>query len=91
MARRLARRWPDRLTVSWEDLDAPERLERMLQLLVPFAEGAAMEEWSLPLREWCERLKGPDETDAAFLVRRLAALPERRLARAPDYRPASRE
>jgi hypothetical protein len=75
MAKRLVRRWPERVTVSWEDFDAPERLERMLQLLVPFAEGAAMEEWSFSLGEWCERLKGPDETDAAFLVRRLAALP----------------
>jgi len=74
MARWLVRRWPGQVTVSWEDFEEGERLERFLQLLVPFAEGSAMEEWTFPLRRWCERLKGPDETDAAFLVRRFDAL-----------------
>jgi hypothetical protein len=75
MASWLVRRWPRHVTVSWDDFEDDGRLERALQLLVPFAEGAGMEEWAFPMRTWCERLKGPDETDATFLVRRFDALP----------------
>src|SRR5688572_14608219 len=75
MASWIVRRFPERVTVAWDDFEEDERLERFLQLLLPFAEGSAMEEWSFPVRTWCEQLKGPGETDAAFLVRRFDALP----------------
>jgi len=75
MASWLVRRFPERVTVAWDDFEEDERLERFLQLLLPFAEGSAMEEWSFPIRTWCEQLKGPNETDAAFLARRFDALP----------------
>ena len=75
MASWLVRRFPERVTVAWDDFEEDERLERFLQLLLPFAEGSAMEDWSFPVRTWCAELKGPGETDAAFLVRRFDALP----------------
>ena len=75
MASWLVKRFPERVTVAWDDFEEDERLERFLQLLLTFAEGSALEEWSFPVRTWCGELKGPDETDAAFLVRRFDALP----------------
>ncbi len=74
MASWLVRRFPQHVTVAWDDFEEDERLERFLQLLLPFAEGSAMEEWTFPVRKWCEQLKGAGETDAAFLVRRFDAL-----------------
>ena len=74
MARWLAARWPERLHVLWDDVEAEELLERLLPQLVLPAQAASMEELGFPVREWCERLKGPGETDATFLVRRVAAL-----------------
>ncbi|MGD8277681.1 MAG: hypothetical protein PVH00_06625 [Gemmatimonadota bacterium] len=70
----LATRWPERLTVRWPDLEAPERLERALSLLVTPAEQAGLDEIAFPLKEWVRRLKGEAEADGAFLVRRFAAL-----------------
>ncbi len=73
-ARWLVRRWPGRLRVLWDELEAPERLERALALFVLAAETPGLDELDLGLRAWVERLKGPLETDAAFLVRRFEAL-----------------
>ena len=70
----LAERWPDRLTVEWRDVEKADLLERALHLLVLDAEVPAIDEWSFPLEEWIDRLKGPTETAASFLIRRLGAL-----------------
>ncbi|MFQ5599976.1 MAG: hypothetical protein ACE5G2_05415 [Candidatus Krumholzibacteriia bacterium] len=74
-ARWLAQRWPDRLSLDWQSFDGEERLHEVLPLLVPYPETGGFDELSFSLREWIERLKGPDETDALFLVRRIEALP----------------
>ena len=70
----LAARWPSQLTVSWEDLEHPERLERILHLLGLHAETPGFDELALPVRDWIRRMKGPGETDAVFLLRRMAAI-----------------
>lgn len=75
MARWLVERFPDALTVAWDAFESQERLEGFLQELLLYGESPGTDEWSWPMREWCRRLKRPDETDAAFLVRRFAALP----------------
>ncbi|MFQ5899061.1 MAG: hypothetical protein ACE5JN_12570 [Candidatus Methylomirabilia bacterium] len=69
-ARWLARRWPDRLSIDWANFEKKRRLEEILHLLVPYSETPALDELSFPPREWINRLKGPTETDAAFLIRR---------------------
>jgi hypothetical protein len=74
MALWLARRWPGRLTVEWDSLDDPEKLEGMLPHLALYAETPALDEVPLSAQEWIERLRGPRETDGAFIVRRLHAL-----------------
>jgi hypothetical protein len=74
MAHWLASRWPGRLAVDWDALEQPERLERVLHLLALYAETPALDELDFAVAEWVERLKGPGETDAAFLVRRCQRL-----------------
>lgn len=70
----LARRWGDRLRVDWGEFSEGERLDGMLGLLAHYAETPALDEYAFPLKAWVDRLKGPHETDAAFLVRRFDRL-----------------
>ena len=70
----LARHHPERLTIDWEEFEGSPRLDHLLHLLVPYAETPALDQWMFSAREWISRLKGSDETDATFLVRRFEAL-----------------
>ena len=72
----LARRWPDRLTIDWKAFDRKSRVEveGLLPLILPYAETPTIDGVDLPLRTLLSRLKGPGETDAAFLVRRFEAI-----------------
>jgi len=70
----LARRWPRSLTIDWSDFEGSDRLEELLHLLVPFAETPGLDMAALTVREWIDRLKGPDQTDASFLIRRFEKL-----------------
>ncbi|MHC4414023.1 MAG: hypothetical protein ACYS0G_01935 [Planctomycetota bacterium] len=68
----LARRWGAHLSIEWDEFDDRDKLEPMLAHLVHYAETPGLDEYAFEVREWIDRLKGPDETDAAFLLRRLA-------------------
>lgn len=70
----LARRWPERISVNWSDFDKRSDLVDILHLLLPYSETPALEEMVLSPRQWINRLKGPDETDAYFLIRRFKML-----------------
>src|SRR5258705_6661872 len=70
----LARRFPGNLRVDWGAFEHKDRLDRMLELLVRWSETPALDEGERSVRAWIETLKGPRETDGAFLVRRLDAL-----------------
>jgi hypothetical protein len=73
-ARWLARRWGGRLAIVWNDFEQRERLLDVLPLLSLYGETPALDELDYSTRQWLARLKGPEETDAAFLARRFAAL-----------------
>jgi hypothetical protein len=73
-ARRLAARWGRHLHVNWRDSGPQARLEGRLPLLASYAETPGLDEYYLPLKQWVARLKGPRETDAQFLLRRLGRL-----------------
>ena len=74
-ARWLAARWADRLRVDWQRVrEASSRSSALLPLVSLWAETPGLDELDLGPRGWVKRLKGPAETDAAFLVRRLATL-----------------
>ena len=70
----LARRWGERLSIDWRNFDGAPRLEGRLHLLALYGETPGLDEFAFPVRQWIERMKGRDETDAVFLVRRIGAL-----------------
>jgi len=74
-ARWLARRWGPHLTVDWTAFGKKGDLERLFPLLSLFAETPGLDEVDLKPAGWTKRLAGPRETDAAFLIRRVDALP----------------
>jgi len=70
----LAERWPERLSIDWKEFENRSRLVAFLHLLVPYAETPGLDRFDFPAEEWLGHLKGAEETDAAFLVRRFRAL-----------------
>jgi len=74
MTRWLAARHPSLLTVDWRDPEFEPRLSAALPLLAGVAEAEAIRRLRLPAREAIERLRRRGETDAAYLIRRLAAI-----------------
>jgi len=70
----LARRWPDRVTIDWRRFSSQTDLRRLLHLVLPYSETLALDEDESPLRSLLGRLKGPKETDAAFLLTRFSTV-----------------
>ena len=70
----LVARWPDRITVDWANAGDAPRLLTLLPLLATPAESAAMESAAPDARRGVDRLRGPAESGARFLVRRFEAL-----------------
>lgn len=71
----LAQRWPHELRLDRSEPGADERIARALPPLVTLAEASALSELKLPGYAALDRLRGTNETDAAFLLRRIAAMP----------------
>jgi hypothetical protein len=71
----LARLWPDNLRLDRNDTDAEARIARALPPLLTQAEASALIERKLPGYDALDRLRSTNETDAAFLLRRIAAMP----------------
>jgi len=71
----LAQRWPDRLRLDRSDAEAEPRIARALRPLLPPIEASALIELELPGYAALDRLRGAGETDAVFLLRRIAAMP----------------
>jgi hypothetical protein len=71
-ARWLAQRWPAQLHVDWGWFEGGELLEKRLPWLALYSETPGLDEVAMPMRKWVARLKGPNETDAEFLIKRFA-------------------
>ena len=74
MAKWLVEHWPDRVSVDWEMFEKSDRLKDLLSVLMTYSETPALDLEDYSISEWVARLKGPDETDASFLVRRFERL-----------------
>ena len=70
----LARRDPERLRVDWDAEDLPDRLAAFLPRFIPLLEEQARVDANVPFRAFVDAARGA-EPDAAWLVRRLEALP----------------
>jgi hypothetical protein len=79
-ARWLVARWPARLAIDWDELDDPDELAQLLPLLVTPIEATWLRLRKPALRAALDRLRGRD-TDAVFLVRRVAVMPGDHFAR----------
>ena len=73
-AKWLAARCADRLSVEWAEVAQPDLAAARLQLFSLWAERPVFDEPPLDGRKWLDRLRGRG-TDAAFIIRRSAALP----------------
>jgi len=71
----LARRWPDRIAVERDETECADRLAAALPLLVTWAEAIALKAFEPPAFAALDRLRARGESDAAFLARRIAAMP----------------
>jgi hypothetical protein len=71
----LAQQWPDQLRLDRSDADAEGRIARALPPLLTPTESQALIELNLPGYAAFDRLRGTGETDAVFLLRRIAAMP----------------
>lgn len=70
----LAERWPDQLSIDWKAFENRSKLVNLLHLLVPYSESPGLDWFDFTAEEWIGHLKGPNESDAAFLVMRFRAL-----------------
>jgi hypothetical protein len=71
----LAAHWPDQLRLDRSDAEAEARIASALPTLLTRVETSALAELKLPGYEALDRLRGADTSDAAFLRRRIAAMP----------------
>lgn len=74
MASWLTERWPERLNIDWKNFESETVLENALSLLGLYCESPGLDDQGYAGREWLDLMKGPDETDATFLVRRTARM-----------------
>jgi hypothetical protein len=74
-ARWLVRRCGRSVRVDWKAFEEQERVRTLLPCMVTPAETIALDEYDLSLRDWIDRMRGPDESDAQVLVRRFDAMP----------------
>jgi hypothetical protein len=73
-AKWLVKRCPDSLAIDWESFEEDDKLLGLLPLLTLYSETPALDESDFTAQEWVDRLKGPKETDAAFVIRRFEKL-----------------
>lgn len=84
-ARWLAARWRGRLRLDRSDAEADRNLARTLPLLVSPLEAAALRELRLSGYAALDRLRPRGQTDAEFLVARVAAMPGDEFTREAFY------
>ena len=71
----LGQHWPDQLRLDRDDSDAEPRIARALPPLLTLAEAHALAGLKLPGYVALDRLRGCNQTDAVFLLRRIAVMP----------------
>ena len=69
----LAERCGDSLHIDWDEFEAEDRLSGTIESLALFSERVALQQFTYDTPDWIDRMRGDDETDAAFLVRRFSA------------------
>ena len=68
-AKWLFERWPQAIKIDWPEWEQREKMTELWPLLLEQPAIESLEGVYLPPRKWIELLKGPEDTDAAFLIR----------------------
>ena len=71
MAVWLTRHWGKDLKIDWPEVEDTEKLMEIMPLLVSSAESSLFDDYDYDAKEWLQRLKGPKETEAEFLIKRI--------------------
>ena len=71
----LAQRWPEHLSIDRSETGIEDKLAWALPLLVTWAEAVTLKQLDPPAFASIDRLRARGEGDAAFLARRIAAMP----------------
>ncbi len=71
----LAQRWGAYLTIDWDEFERRDQLELWLASMTLYCETQGLDAYAFDVREWIDLLKGPDETDAKFLLQRFERMP----------------
>ena len=71
----LARRWPDKIAIDRSDTGVGDKIAAALPLLLTWAEAATLRQLDPPGFAALDRLRARGESDAAFLARRIDAMP----------------
>ena len=71
----LVRRWPRRLEIDRSEAEVAYKLGAALPLLLTWAEAATLKQLAPPAFAAIDRLRARGESDAAFLARRIEAMP----------------
>ena len=71
MASWLTRHWGKYLQIDWPEVEDPEKLMEIMPLLVSLGESSLFDDFDYSAKEWLQRLKGENETEAEFLVKRI--------------------
>ena len=71
----LARRWPQRVAIDRSETEVADKIAAALPLLLTWAEAAALRQLDPPAFAALDRLRARGESDAAFIARRIAAMP----------------
>ncbi len=74
MAQWIAKRWPEHFAIDWPAVETSARLKEIVPLLSTYGERSIFDEFDLSPREAIERLKGAQESDATFVVRRIGSI-----------------
>ena len=71
----LAQRWPQRIAIERNEPEVADKLAAALPLLLSWAEAATQKQLDTPAFAAIDRLRARGERAAAFLARRIAAMP----------------
>ncbi len=70
----LAERWGESLHIDWPQFENVDRLSGILESMALFSERGALQQYLSDAKDWIDRMRADDETDAVFLIRRFATL-----------------
>ncbi|NKB37451.1 MAG: hypothetical protein GKR93_09825 [Gammaproteobacteria bacterium] len=74
MADWLARNWGQSLQIDWPEIDDADKLMEIIPTMTTYSEASQFDDFEFTAKEWLNRLKNDRESEATFLLNRIARL-----------------